>query len=252
MSCRMVIAVTLVGLVACGTPPEFVAAQSQPPAQSQTRPAPASSFTSLDQLLAPVALYPDALLAQILMSAATPDKVQELDAWLKANQTLKGTALQDAAVAAGFEPSLVALTLFPTVVTQMATQTEWTTMLGQAFAANREAVFAAIQKLRHQAQDVGTLKTTAQQEVTSRTTSQGDQVIVIEPANPQIVYVPQYNPQVVYTTSPTTVTNTVIVQDNSPDVAIAAGVIGFTAGIVIGATMDNHYYYGPYGFQLLL
>jgi hypothetical protein len=204
---------------------------------------------TLDQLLAPVALYPDQLLAQILMSAADPPKVVEFDRWLKANQDLKGTKLQDAAMADGFDPSLVALAQFPQVVTRMALQIDWTNDVGAAFAANKTAVFDAIQRLRKQAQSVGTLKTTAQQEVETRTTSAGQQVIVIEPANPQVVYVPQYNPTVVYTQPPTT--TTVVVQQDDDDAAeaVAAGLIGFTAGIAIGAAMDNNYYYGPYGWR---
>jgi hypothetical protein len=201
---------------------------------------------TLDKLLAPIALYPDSLLAQMLMSAADPPKVTELDKWLKSNASLKGTQLQDAAVKAGFDASFVALVLFPQVVSHMAEEIEWTRALGQAFTSDRSAVFDTIQKLRKQAQSVGTLKSTPQQEVETKTTSSGEQVIVIEPANPQIVYVPQYNTQTVYTQPPTT---TVIVEeDNDADVAVAAGLIGFTAGIAMGAAMDNHYYYGPHGF----
>ena len=204
---------------------------------------------TIDQLLAPIALYPDALLAQMLMSATDPAKIVELDKWLKANQTLKGTPLQDAAVRAGFEPSFVALVLFPQVVEKMAAQIAWTTVLGQSFTADRSAVFASIQRLRLLAKNVGTLKSTPQQEVEVKTTAAGQDVIVIEPANPQIVYVPQYNTQVVYTQPPATTTTVIIEQDNSADVAVAAGLIGFTAGIAIGAAMDNHYYYGPYGWH---
>ena len=87
---------------------------------------------NVDQLLAPIALYPDALLAQILMSAQDPAKVTELDKWLKANKSLKGTQLQDAAVRAGFDASFVTLTMFPTVVARMADQIAWTTLVGQA------------------------------------------------------------------------------------------------------------------------
>jgi len=202
-------------------------------------------FGSIDQLLAPIALYPDSLLAQILMSAADPGQVGRLDTWLKGTTNVKGTQLQDAALKAGFEPSFVALALFPQVVSKMAADTEWTTLLGQAFAADRSLVFASIQKLRHQAQDVGTLKTNAQQEVTTQTTSAGENVIVIEPANPQVVYVPQYNTQVVYTQAPATV----VVHDDNTDEVVAAGLIGFTAGIAIGAAVNNSYYYGPYGWH---
>jgi hypothetical protein len=199
----------------------------------------------LDRLLAPVALYPDQLLAQMLLCAANPGKVAALNEWL-ASQTLKGTELQQAATSSGFEPSFAALVLFPDVVQTMASQMDWTTRLGKEFTADRSAVFASIQRLRTQAKNVGTLKTTPQQEVETRTTSSGDQVIVIEPANPQVVYVPQYNPQVVYTQPATT---TVVVQeDDDSDEAVAAGLIGFTAGIAMGAAMDNNYYYGPYGF----
>jgi uncharacterized membrane protein YgcG len=235
---KSMIAVLTILLVACGTPAQT---QTVPP---QTAPLPTST---LDELLAPIALYPDQLLAQILMSAADAAKIPELDKFLKANAKLKGTALQDAAVKAGFEASFVALALFPQVVSRMAEQIAWTRVLGQAFTTDRSAVFASIQKLRKQAQTVGTLKSTPQQVVETKATPAGEQVIVIEPANPQIVYVPQYNTEVVYTQAPTTV----IIQEDDDDAeeAIIAGLVGFTAGIAIGATMDNHYYYGPYGFH---
>ena len=231
-----IVAASLVLLTACGAP------RNQEPAKPRSL----QQMESLDQLLAPVALYPDPLLAQILISAQDPPKVTELDKWLKANQKLKGSHRQDAALKAGFEPSFIALVLFPTVVARMADQIAWTTLVGQAFTSNRSAVFDTIQRLRTLAKDVGTLKTTAQQEVSTKTTSSGSNVIVIEPANPQVVYVPQYNPEVVYTQAPTT---TVVVQEDNTDEVIAAGLIGFTAGIVMGAAMDNHYYYGPYGWH---
>src|SRR5262245_49225684 len=252
MKARVIFAAALTWLVACGSPREPVAAaraQSTPqqPAAAARPQSTQQQFGSLDQLLAPIALYPDTLIAQILLCAGTPAKVTELDTWLQNNRSLKGSQIQDAAVKAGFEPSFVALALFPSVVSNMAVQINWTTLLGQAFAADKSAVFAAIQKLRHQAEDVGTLKDTAQQDVSTKTTSGGEQVIVIEPTNPQIIYVPQYNTQTVYTTAPTT---TVVVQENSSaDAAVAAGLIGFTAGIAIGAAVNNNYYYGPYGWH---
>ena len=144
------IAATVVLFVACGPPPNPASAQA-----AQAAPLPTGT---LDQLLAPIALYPDQLLAQMLMSATDPAKVAELDTWMKANQKLKGTALQDAAVKAGFDASFVALVVFPQVVSQMATQIDWTRVLGQAFTTDRSAVFASIQKLRLQAKNVGTLK----------------------------------------------------------------------------------------------
>jgi uncharacterized membrane protein YgcG len=248
---RLVVVAAVLTLTGPGlVPPDESAIRVE--AQSQ----PASAATSqsslkpdeLDRLLAPIALYPDALLAQMLQCAQNPAKVAALHEWLASNKSLTGTDLQDAAVKAGFEPSFVALVLFPSVVQYMAEQMQWTTALGKVFTANRSSVFESIQRLRTQAQANGKLKTTAQQEVETKTTSSGQQVIVIEPANPQVVYVPQYNPQTVYTTPAPT---TVVVQedDDDADEAVAAGLIGFTAGIAMGAAMDNDYYYGPYGWH---
>ena len=212
------------------------------PGQAQTR------GVSIDQLVAPIALYPDALIAQILLSAADPAQVEEFDRWLAANnKALGGSTLQDAAVKAGFEASFVALALFPQVVRQMASDLNWTKLLGGTFASNQDLIFDSIQKLRRQAQSVGTLKTTPQQEVTTQTTSSGEQVIIIEPTNPQVVYVPQYNPQVVYTQAPSTTTVVIQEDDDDWEEAVAAGVIGFTAGVAI-SSFYNPYYYGPYGW----
>jgi hypothetical protein len=226
--------------------PDASAARDQSTSQtSKTTSAKAPKPEELDKLLAPVALYPDPLLAQMLMSAENPGKVAALNEWL-ASQKAKGTELQDAATKSGFGPSYVALVLFPDVVARMATEFDWTTRVGQAFTADRSAVFASIQRLRAKAKQMGTLKTNAQQEVETRSTSSGEQVIVIEPANPQVVYVPQYNSQVVYTQPAST--TVVIQEDDDSDAAVAAGLIGFTAGIAIGAAIDNDYYYGPHGF----
>ena len=201
----------------------------------------------LDQLLAPVALYPDQLLAQMLLCSGNSRKVTELSAWLKKNTQVKGSEQQAAAEAAGFEPSFVALVPFPQVVDLMAGNLTWTSQLGGAFAVDRSAVFDSIQRLRKQSQTAGNLKSTPQQSVQTKTTQGGEQVIVIEPANPQVVYVPQYNPQVVYTTQPAT-TTTVVVHEDDDDEA-AAALIGFTAGVAIGAAFNNSYYYGPYGWH---
>jgi uncharacterized protein DUF3300 len=205
----------------------------------------APTAAELDKLLAPIALYPDQLLAQMLMCAAKPAKVSALSEWLASHQSQKATELQDAATKAGFEPEFVALALFPDVVNSMASRIDWTTQLGSTFQAHRSAVFDSIQRLRTQAQKAGKLKDSPQQDIETKKTSSGQDVIVIEPTNPQVVYVPQYNPTTVYT-QPTS-TTVVIQEDNSSD-AVAAGLIGFTAGIAIGAAMDNDYYYGPMGW----
>jgi len=221
-----------------------LACQDRSLAQGQST-KPAATKEETDRLLAPIALYPDQLIAQMLLCAADPAKVIELNTWLAENATLKGTALQDAATVDGFEPHFVALTLFPQVVKYMAERRDWTTQLGKTFAANKGAVFDSIQRLRKQAHKSGALKTTPQQEVETKKTSSGQEVIVIEPANPQVIYVPQYDPVVVYQPAPTTV----VVQDDDDSDAAVAGLIGFTAGIALGAAMDNDYYYGPYGWR---
>jgi Protein of unknown function (DUF3300) len=248
---KMIIAIAATLLVAsdpAGSSAVKVAVvQSAPPTSSAKTAQHQTSAEALDKLLAPIALYPDQLLAQMLLCASNPGKLAALNEWLASHATEKGSALQDAATKAGFDPSFVALVLFPDVVSTMAGRLDWTRQLGEAFAADRSAVFGSIQRLRAQAQKAGTLKDTPQQDVETKTTSSGQQVIVIEPANPQVVYVPQYNPQVVYT-QPTS--STVVVQSGSSSSgdAVAAGLIGFTAGIAIGAAMDNDYYYGPYGW----
>jgi hypothetical protein len=231
-----------------------IALSCSPPAGTAVRAAQAGSDGTLapaylDQLLAPVALYPDSLLAQVLLCSGNARKVGELSAWLKRNPHLKGSELQKAVQDSGFEPSFVALAPFPQVVELMAGNLTWTSQLGGAFAVDRGAVFDSIQRLRKQSQAAGNLKSTPQQTVESRTVEGGQQVIVIEPANPQVIYVPVYNPQVVYT-QPAAATTTVIVhEDNNDDAAVAGALVGFAAGIAIGAAVNNNYYYGPYGWH---
>jgi hypothetical protein len=224
----------------------LVVALALTPAASAVPAAGQGSGSSLDRMLAPIALYPDQLLGQMLLCAANPSKLLALDEWLRSHGSLQGSDLQDAATAAGFGPSFVALAVFPDVVSAMAADPKATSAIGEAFTADKSAVFASIQRLRTQAKNAGSLKTTPQQTVDSRTTSSGQEVIVIEPSNPQVVYVPQYNAQTVYT-QPTS-TTVVVQEDDDDDAAVAAGVIGFTAGIAIGAAIDNEYYYGPYGW----
>lgn len=200
----------------------------------------------LDKLLAPIALYPDALIIQIVQCAASPYEVTQVSDWLSQNPDLKGTAAQDAAKQKGFDADFVAIVLFPDVVHMMADKADWTRQLGQAFTSDRDGVFASIQRLRSEAEAAGNLKTNQQQDVKTVSTDSGQQVIVIQPANPQVVYVPQYNPQVVYT-QPAASTSTA----QSGSGAGAAAVVGFAAGVIIGAAADDHndsYYYGYGGW----
>ncbi|MBP1602693.1 MAG: hypothetical protein H6Q06_2844 [Acidobacteria bacterium] len=202
-----------------------------------------AAFTpqQLDELTAPVALYPDALLAQMLTCSQSYFQVKELSEWLKKNSQLKGSAVQDAAQKEGFDASYIALSTFPDVVHMMAEKADWTKKLGQAFSADQDGVFDSVQRLRAQAQQQGNLKTTQQQEVVTQKTQSGTQVIVIQPANPQVVYVPQYNPTVVYTQPAPP-------PQPSTSSVVGAALIGFTAGVIIGAAADDHYW-GPHGWH---
>ena len=148
----------------------------------------------LDQLLAPIALYPDALVIQVITCAGNPQQVTQVNEWLKANPNLKGAELQEAASAQGFDESFVAIVLFPQVLQKMAEQPDWTQQLGDAFTNDRKGVFASIQRLRKQAQEMGNLATGEQQKVETVATPSGQPNIVIQPANPEIVYVPTVQP----------------------------------------------------------
>jgi len=196
---------------------------------------------ALDKLLAPIALYPDPLLAQVLACATSPDQVTEVHKWLQENKTLQGTQLQEAATTKGFDASFTALVLFPDVLDTMAKNVPWTTELGKAFLSDQQSVLDSVQRLRKQAQTIGNLKTTEQQQVKTET-QDGTQVIVIQPANPQIVYVPVYNTTTVYTSPPPPPP-----KDDSGDKA-AAAIIGFAVGIAIGSAMNDNYYSAPYGW----
>jgi hypothetical protein len=221
------------------------------PAATATNPAPQATTPdqqALDKLLAPIALYPDALLAQVLACATSPQQVTEVDKWLKQNQSLKGTQLQEATSQKGFDASFVALVLFPDVLNMMAQNMQWTTEVGKAFLSDQKAVLDSAQRLRSQAQAMGNLKSTPQQTVSTET-KDGTTVIVVQPANPQVVYVPQY-PQTVYTTpapAPTTTPTTSTESSDSGGKA-AAALVGFALGVVVGAAASDDYYYGPYGW----
>src|SRR4051794_2089948 len=206
---------------------------------------PAAAPQGVDALTAPIALYPDALIAQVLDASTNSAEVQEFSDWLKQNASLKGSELQEAASKANFDAAFIALSLFPDVIHMMAQKLDWTKQLGEAFKADAQGVTKSIQHLRQQAQAMGNLKTNEQQQVVTEKASGGDQVIVIQPANPQVVYVPQYNPQVVY------VQPAPPPPPSSSHVAGAA-LIGFTAGIIVGAAVNNNnnnYYHGPYAWH---
>ena len=144
------------------------------------------STQELDSLVAPIALYPDAPVAQVLGAATIPDQVAAAEYWMQQNKNFTGSALGQAVNQQSWDPSVKALTEFPSVLSNIAQNISWTSQLGDAYHNQSQQVMAAIQTLRKQAQEASNLKSTPQQTVTTQT--QGNtQVIVIQPANPQIV-----------------------------------------------------------------
>ena len=186
------------------------------------------SANDLQQLVAPIALYPDALVAQVLGAATFPDQIQAADAWLQQNKNLTGNALMQAVDKQSWDPSVKALTQFPSVMDNLAKNLSWTSTLGEAYHNQAADVMTAVQKLRAEAKVAGNLKSGSQIKVVQ----ESPQTIVIEPANPQVVYVPQYNPATVYGTpyQPPGY--------SAGDLA-AASIISFGIGIAVGAAINN-------------
>ena len=147
----------------------------------------------LDQLVAPIALYPDTLLAEILMAATYPLEVVSADRWVKQNKSLKGEQLKAAAEKQGWDKSVVSLTATPDVLGMMSEKLDWTQQLGDAVLAQQADVMDAIQRLRVKAQDQKKLASTKEQTVTTKR-EQNKDIIVIEPAVPDTIYVPYYDP----------------------------------------------------------
>jgi hypothetical protein len=173
---------------------------AQPPVPVTARaPAQGKAFSQeqLDQLLAPVALYPDDLLTQLLMASTYPLEVVKANNWAKANKDLKGGEMTKALEKQNWDPSIKSLVNFPQVLQMMSDKIEWTQNLGDAFLAQQKDVLDTVQKLRKKAYDQGNLKTTKEQKVSVDNTTQ---VIIVQPASPEVVYVPSYNPTVVYGT----------------------------------------------------
>jgi hypothetical protein len=184
------------------------------------------SNQQLDSLTAPIALYPDALLAQVLMAATFPQDVTAAAAWSKANSQYKGDDAVKAVASEPWDPSVQSLVAFPQVLATMASKPDWVTQIGNAFLAQPDDVMDSVQRLRKQAQSAGNLKTSEQQKVIVEQST-----IQIVPANPQVVYVPTYNPTVVYGTWPYPAYPPVYVPP-PPGYAIATG---FMTGLAFGA-----------------
>lgn len=227
-----------------------------PDRQPESAPAPsqpALSPEAMDALLAPIALYPDPLVLQIVQCAGSPFQVREVHEWLTANPDIRGSAAQDGAMEQGFDDTFVAIVLFPDVVAMMAQDTGWTRQVGQAFQTDRAGVLDSVQRLRAKARSLGNLASNEQLAVESVQTGSGTEVIVIQPANPQVVYVPVYDPQVIYVQPAPPPPPPSSGGATSGDV-VAAGLVGFAAGVIIGAAADDidvnfHYACGGWGYR---
>jgi DNA segregation ATPase FtsK/SpoIIIE-like protein len=174
----------------------FSLVSGMPMAQAQAAyPPPPAAYTQeqLDQMLAPVALYPDSLLAQVLMAATYPLEVVQAQRFVEARPGLQGDGLSRAVAPMPWDPSVKALVQFPAVLAMMNDRLDWMQQLGQAFLSQQATVMDTVQQLRERAQLAGSLQSSPQQRVLAE-----EGAIVIEPVDPQVVYVPYYNPVVVY------------------------------------------------------
>lgn len=172
--------------IACGLMLIPAMAQDQPAAQTL-------SPEQLESLVAPIALYADSLLSQVLVACTYPLEVVEAQQWLQQNSSLTGTALTDATKTQSWDPSVQALVAFPEVLKRLNEDVRWTTDLGNAFLAQQSDVMAAVQTLRAKAKDSGKLTDTPQQKVVTEDQN-GQSAIEIQPTDPQVIYVPVYNP----------------------------------------------------------
>jgi hypothetical protein len=236
LALAMAVAVFLGGLVPASAPAQ--------------EPAKAAAFKpeEIEQLVAPIALYPDALLAQVLMASTYPLDIVHAARFAKDNAKLTGDPLNEALKAHPWDDSVKSLVAFPQVLTMMNEKLDWTQKLGDAFLASQQDVMAAVQRLRGKAQAAGNLKTTPEQKVTvepaaappapTSTTVVVQQapptVIKIEQANPQVVYVPTYNPVVVYGAWPYPAYPPYYYY---PPGYVAGQALAFGAGVAVGAAL---------------
>ena len=241
---RSIVAIVCAALLAPGEA-VFLAQAAPPQAAQPAKEEPKLPPEQLDALVAPIALYPDPLLAQTLAAATYPLEIVQLQQWLAKNAGLKDKALADAVAKQPWDPSIQAMAALPDVVKRLGDDIQWTTELGNAFLAQQSDVMDAVQRMRKKAEGTGALKSNEQQKVETKVVEQKT-VIVVEQANPQVVYVPSYNPVVVY--GPPVYAYPPIYYPPyyppSTGAIIAAGAISFGIGIAIGAAWGGGWGWG--------
>jgi len=284
---RLLVGTIAVLLASCGgkEPPATAAAPeaAAPPSSAEATPAAAPAAPApdlavtlapeaLEDLLAPIALYPDVVLGHVLAASTNPQEVLDAGNWLIQNASLSGKELDQAAGPLGLSTSMRALLQFPEVVDMMCMKLDWTTELGQAFTADQGAVLDAVQRLRTQAQDVGNLASSPQLKVET-VTQEEKQVITVSPPSPEVVYVPTYDPAAVYAPPPATIppptnyattgvapttaapvtTTTESDKKYSTGSLVTTGLLAFGAGILVNEIFDDddddwNKYYPNYGY----
>src|SRR6202007_1464297 len=194
---RQFLSLTCSLLLVNGTVPSGESDPSREQDNATQADAPKIPNDQLDSLVAPIALYPDPLLAQVFAASTYPLEIMQLQQWLSKQKDLKDKALVDAVEKQNWDPSVEALAPMPDVVKRLSDDIRWTTDLGNALLAQQSDVMDAVQRMRMKAKDTGNLKSSEQQTVETKVI-ENKSVIVVEQANPQVVYVPSYDPVVVY------------------------------------------------------
>src|SRR6201981_2921336 len=224
-------------------PGTLPATQSQPVSQQASAPAaeaPKIPNDQLDSLVAPIALYPDPLLAHVLAASTYPLEIIQLLQWLTKNKNLKDKALADAVAKQPWDSSVQAMAPLPDLVKRLGDDIQWATDLGNAFLAQQSDVMDAVQRMREKAKDTGNLKSSEQVKVETKVI-ESKSVVVIQQANPEVVYVPSYNPTVVY--GPPVYPYPPV--SYPPPGYYAAGMaISFGVGLAMGAAWGGGWGYG--------
>jgi hypothetical protein len=228
------LAVLCVALLMASTPDTF--AQQQPAGASQDQQQKPLTAEQLDSLVAPIALFPDPILSQVLVASTYPLEVVEAGRWIKQQPNVSGKALADAAAKQPWDASVQALILVPDALKRLDQNITWTSDLGNAFLAQQQDVMDAIQRMRKSASDRGALQTTPQQTV-STTSANGQTYVEIQPASTQVVYVPEYNPAAVWGPAPDYYPYPAVYYPPYTGAYIAAGAITFGVGVAVGAIL---------------
>lgn len=236
---QSLVAVLCVLLLAPGDTALYAGPAQQQDASAEQA-APTIPSDQLDSLVAPIALYPDPLLSQVLVASTYPLEIIQLQQWLQRNSGLKGDDLTNAVEKQDWDPSIQAMAVFPDLVKRLADDIKWTTDLGNAFLAQQADVMDSVQHMRMRAQNLGNLKSNEQMKVETKVV-ETKTVVVIQPASPQVVYVPMYSPLVVY--GPPIYPYPVIYYP-PPSYYVAGAVFAFGVGIAIGAA-----YRGGWGYN---